>query len=92
MDWNRQHISLQKIEEEYIKDPVKDDDRMYRIKEIIFNDLDDLDRALLIMYADLESMAKTGKVFSVSSSTIYTRIKKIREIIEKKLNDYECDS
>lgn len=84
MSWKQQHISLKVIEEEYSKDPMKDDDRMYRIKEII-EGLSDLDRALLIMYADEESMAKTGKKFGVSSATICCQIKRIRDIIKDKL-------
>jgi DNA-directed RNA polymerase specialized sigma24 family protein len=76
--------SLEKIEEEYTKDPIKDDDRMYKLKEIIEN-LDDLDKALLIVYADEESMAKTGKKFNVSPATIHSNIKRIRNIIKEKL-------
>ena len=84
MTFQKQHISLQKIEEEYESDFLKDDDRIFRIKEII-NELDDLDKALLIMYADEGSMAKTGKKFNVSSATIYYNIKRIRNIIKEKL-------
>ena len=84
MTFQKQHISLQKIEEEYESDSLKDDDRIFRIKEII-NELDDLDKALLIMYADEGSMAKTGKKFNVSSATIYYNIKRIRNIIKEKL-------
>lgn len=84
MTWKKQHISLKKIEEEYVNDIFIDDDRMYKIKEII-DGLDDLDRALLIVYADEESMAKTGKKFNVSPATIYSNIKRIREIIISKL-------
>ena len=45
MNWKKEHISLQKIEEEYIGDFLKDDDRIFRLKEVI-NELDDLDRAI----------------------------------------------
>ena len=81
---HKQQISLQKIEEEYEGDFLKDDDRIFRIKEII-NELDDLDKALLIIYADEQSMAKAGKKFNVSAATIYTNIKRIRNIIKEKL-------
>ena len=84
MNWKKEHISLQKIEEEYEGDFLKDDDRIFRIKEII-NELDDLDKALLIMYADEGSMAKAGKKFNVSAATIYSNIKRIRNIIKEKL-------
>lgn len=81
---HKQQISLSKIEEEYIGDFLKDDDRMFKLKEIIEN-LDDLDRAILIVYADEGSMAKAGKKFNVSAATIYTNIKRIRQIIKEKL-------
>ena len=81
---HKQQISLQKIEEEYEGDFLKDDDQMFKLKEIIEN-LDDLDRALLIIYADEGSMAKTGKKFNVSAATIYTNIKRIRQVIKEKL-------
>ena len=81
---HKHQISLQKIEEEYIGDFLKDDDQMFKLKEIIEN-LDDLDRAILIVYADEGSMAKAGKRFNVSAATIYTNIKRIRNIIKEKL-------
>ena len=84
MTSHKQQISIQKIEDEYEGDFLKDDDRIFRIKEII-NELDDLDRSLLIIYADEGSMAKAGKKFNVSAATIYTNIKRIRNIIKEKL-------
>lgn len=84
MTFQKPHISLKKIEEEYVNDIFVDDDKMYKIKEII-EDLDDLDKAILIVYADEGSMAKTGKKFNVSSATIYYNIKRIRNIIKEKL-------
>lgn len=84
MNWKKQHTSLKKIEEEYVDDIFVDDDKMYKLKQII-NELDDLDKALLIIYADEQSMAKAGKKFNVSAATIYTNIKRIRQIIKEKL-------
>ena len=84
MNWKKQHTSLKKIEEEYVDDIFVDDDKMYKLKQII-NELDDLDKALLIIYADEQSMAKAGKKFNVSAATIYSNIKRIRQIIKDKL-------
>lgn len=84
MNWKKEHISLQKIIDEYDSNIFIDDERMYKIKQII-NELDDLDRAILIVYADEGSMAKAGKKFNVSAATIYTNIKRIRNIIKEKL-------
>ena len=84
MNWKKEHTSLKKIEEEYVDDIFVDDDKMYKLKQII-NELDDLDRAILIIYADEQSMAKAGRKFNVSAATIYTNIKRIRQIIKDKL-------
>lgn len=81
---HKQQISLKKIEEEYEGDFLKDDDQMFKLKEIIKN-LDDLDRAILIVYSDEGSMAKAGRKFNVSAATIYTNVKRIRQIIKDKL-------
>ena len=80
----QKHISLEKIEEEYLPDILNDTDESLRLKEVI-SELDDLDRSILIVYADTKSMSKTAKLFSVSPATIYSRISKIREIIKNRL-------
>ena len=84
MNWKKEHISLQKIIDEYDSNIFIDDERMYKIKQII-NELDDLDKALLIIYADEGSMAKAGRKFNVSAATIYSNIKRIRQTIKEKL-------
>ena len=84
MTFQKQHTSLSKIIDEYNSDIFVDDDKMYELKQII-NELDDLDKAILIVYADEGSMAKTGKKFNVSAATIYTNIKRIRQVIKEKL-------
>ena len=81
---HKQQISLSKIEEEYKGDFLKDDEKMFKLKQIIEN-LDDLDRAILIIYADEGSMAKAGRKFNVSAATIYSNIKRIRQEIKEKL-------
>lgn len=81
---HKQQISLSKIEEEYEGDFLKDDERIFRLKQII-DELDDLDKAILIIYADEGSMAKAGKKLNVSAATIYANIKRIRNIIKERL-------
>ena len=84
MNWTKQHISLKTIEEEYADDIFVDDDKMYKLKQII-DELDDLDKAILIIYADEGSMAKAGKKLNVSAATIYANVKRIRNLIKEKL-------
>ena len=80
----QKHISLEKIEEEYLPDILNDTDESLRLKKVI-SELDELDRAILIIYSDTGSMSKTAKLFSVSPATIYSRISKIRQYIKDKL-------
>lgn len=75
---------MKTIEEEYADDIFIDDDKMYKLKQII-NELDDLDRAILIIYADEGSMAKAGSKLNVSAATIYANIKRIRNLIKERL-------
>ena len=84
MTFQKQHTSLSKIIDEYNSDIFVDDDRIFRLKEVI-NELDDLDKAILIVYADEGSMAKAGRKFNVSAATIYSNIKRIRQVIKEKL-------
>lgn len=84
MTYQKRHISLQTIQSEYEKDPLKDDEEMYHLKEVI-DTLDEVDKALLIIYSDEGSMAKTGKKFNVSPATVYSNIKRIRETIKERL-------
>ena len=84
MTFQKQHTSLSKIIDEYDSNIFIDDERMYKIKQII-NELDDLDRAILIIYADEGSMKKAGNKFNVSAATSYSNIKRIRNIIKEKL-------
>ena len=84
INWTKQHISLKTIEEEYADDIFIDDDQMFELKQII-DELDHLDTAILIIYADEGSMAKAGKKLNVSAATIYANIKRIRDIIKEKL-------
>ena len=81
---HKQQISLSKIEEEYEGDFLKDDERIFKLKQII-DELDDLDKAILIIYADEGSMAKAGKKLNVSAATIYANVKRIRNLIKEKL-------
>ena len=71
---------MKKIEEEYLGNVMTDDEEMYLLKERIAS-LDELDRALLIVYADEQSMAKTARKFGVSPATIHSNIKRIRKIL-----------
>lgn len=70
--------NLQACLEEIEPNIVFDTDEMYTLKTKILG-LDQTDRTIILLYLELQSMEKVGKVLNVSPSTIYQYIKKIRE-------------
>ena len=61
-------------------------ERIARVKYIINHRLNQVDRTLIILYADCQSYRKLGKRLGISRSTCYTLVKKIRDKI---LQEYE---
>ena len=51
--------------------------------------LTEADRRILYLYAETASMRETGKVLGVSASTVYYIIKRIRQELKDKLNQYD---
>lgn len=74
------------IKEEYAYNPdvmCLDDDRVRKIKYIIDNRLDAVDRTIILLYADCQSLRKVAKKVGVSHATIRTWVNKIRAKIVK---------
>lgn len=63
----------------------EDDAYMNKLKNIIFNELPEVDRRVLLIYSECSSMEETGRILHVSASTIYKRISKIRDKIKNGL-------
>lgn len=59
----------------------EDSDDIRKIKRIIFNKLSETERRIILSYAQLGNIRDTAKLFQVSSTTIYTEIKRIRNKI-----------
>ena len=59
----------------------EDDEEVQKLKKIIYNDLDEVDRRILLMYAELGSLRKLAKEIGVSATAAYFRVKQIREKI-----------
>ena len=68
----------------------EDDDKITQLKESVMK-LDDADRIIFIMYCELGSLRKVGKMLGISHTSAYKVIKKIKEKI---LNDigYSTDN
>lgn len=79
-------LKLNDILNDYKFNNSTDDDFMYRLKQIIF-DLPQIDRNIIIIYAEERSQRKLAKRLNVSLTTVYNKIKEIREYIITKLSN-----
>lgn len=80
------------IKEEYAYNPdimCKDDERVAKLKKIIDTKLSVVDKTIILMYADLQSLRKLGQVMGVSHATIRTEVQRIKDII---MTEYESDN
>lgn len=76
------------IEEEYMpsNDIFCEDDILYsNIKKIIQSELSEPERRIILVYAELGNIRDTAKIFKVSPSTIWNKIKDIKLKITNKL-------
>lgn len=67
-------------------DVFSEDDVVYdKVKRIIFNELNETERRIIISYAEIGNIRDTAKLFKVSPTTIWNQIKAIRIKIIKSL-------
>lgn len=83
-------IDIYKIIEKY--SPIdsifnEEEEKVTRLKDIVYNDLDEVDRRVILMYAELGSLRKLATELNVSATAIYKRIKEIRQKIYQFYDD-----
>lgn len=77
------------IVQDYIPDNTiwsEEDEKLNKVKNIIFNELTEVERRIIIMYAELGSLRKLGKELGVSASSAFIKIRQIKEKINDKYN------
>ena len=72
---------LKKSQEEYLPNVMTDEEDLYKLKSIIQNDLQEVDKIIFLAYVELRSFTELSKVLGVSRSTCYWVVKRIREEI-----------
>ena len=77
-----QKIKLKDIYAEYEPDPLKDTEEMHTLKEVI-KGLSVGDRAIMLLYTDLGSIYKVGELLHVHPTTVYSNLKRIKEMLKK---------
>ena len=79
---NTKHLDkIEKIESDYIPhfDIFTDEDNLtYQIKKILWNDLTLIERRIIILYAELQSMREVANKLGVSTSKTFQVINDIR--------------
>ena len=76
---------LKRALDEYLPNVMTDEEDLYKLKSIIQNDLQEVDRIIFLAYVELRSFTELSKVLNVSRSTCYWIVKRIREEIKEKL-------
>lgn len=72
-------IDIDELEFEFLDpDKMNDSEKLYLLKERISR-LSTADRYILLLYLDMGSYAKVADFLNCSATTIYLKIKKIRE-------------
>ena len=81
---DKQNLNIKDILEDYSPDNsifTEENPEINKLKNIIYNDLDEVDRRIIIMYAELGSLRKLGKELGVCAATALTKIIEIRKKI-----------
>lgn len=81
---------LSEIKEEYkFNDDIfnTDDKRAYIAKKVIFEQLNEVDRTIILLYAETGSLRKLGDILGCSHSTIRPEVNRIKEDIKDKIQD-----
>lgn len=81
---------LKDIKEEYkFTDDIfnEDDKRAYIAKKVIFQQLNEVDRTIILLYAHTGSLRQLGKILGCSHSTIRPEVNRIKEDIINKIKD-----
>lgn len=69
----------------------EDEDEIRKLKKIIYTKLDETDRRIILEYAEIGNSRDCAKLFKVSPTTIYLRIKEIQNKIKSYLEN-ECNN
>ena len=75
---------LKRALEEYKPNILEDDEKMYRIKQVVDN-LQEVDRIIFLLYTELRSFTALSTILGISRSSCFWTVKRIREEIKEKL-------
>lgn len=76
---------LRKALEEYEPNILKDEEDIYKVKELL-QTLPEVDRIVFLLYTELRSFTQLSLILGVSRSSCYWMIKRIREELKESLS------
>ena len=85
-------LDIKEILEDYqpSDDIFNDEDELTnKLKHIIYLKLNEVDKRIILMYAELKSLRKLGMELGISVSSAWLKIKEIRDKIYKELGIYK---
>ena len=85
-------LNIKEILEDYqpSDDIFNDEDELVnRLKHIIYLKLDEVDKRIILMYAELKSLRKLGLELGISVSSAWIKVNEIRDKIYKELEKYD---
>ena len=74
-------LTLKGALEEYKPDILEDSEDLYKLKSIIQNDLQEVDKIIFLAYVELRSFTELSKILNVSRSTCFWMVRNIRSKI-----------
>lgn len=77
---------LRKALEEYAPNIMKDSEEAYKLKESL-EQLSEVDRIVILLYAELRSFTQLSQILGVSRSSCYWMVKRIREELKESLKE-----
>ena len=64
----------------------QEDMRMILLKQVIFEDLDEIERRVILLYTELQSQRKLGRLMGLSAATVNKLLKGIKSKIYEHLD------
>lgn len=67
----------------------EEDELIDKLKHIIYLKLNEVDKRIILMYAELKSLRKLGMELGISVSSAWIKVNEIRDKIYKELQKYD---
>lgn len=87
MKQKNMEVKMSDLFQEYAEDDSifnKESDRLRNLKHVLWHELNDTDRRILLLYCETGNLRDAAKLLNVSASTLCIKMKTIRKIFLNK--------